>query len=315
MSPLAYQPSAVKARALCSGGPVVAARRVGAAGEQHARLPVGQVAAIGRRRGGPRRRGTAAGPACAQIDLVRVVQPGVVEQALGHAEHLLERRAEDRLDPAGELVGEPGAADLQHLAASAGPARSRRRAASQRWATAGTTAVIVTPSALDGGERAAGSGEASMTTWPPDSSVPRIPGQASGKLCEAGSATRYTVPGPTAQPRRRRGRCRSSRCGCGRSAWAARSCRRRAGIPPRAAGSGGSGPVPESALGTQPPGPAADVARRPPGCGRRAGAPARTPPPSAGGRSRAARPVRPGRGPRCARTGRPARAGGARAAP
>ena len=62
--------------------------------------------------------------------------------------------------------------------------------ASQRWATAGTTAVIVTPSRSIAAKALAGSGNAVMTTRPPDSRVPRMPGQASGKLCEAGSETR-----------------------------------------------------------------------------------------------------------------------------
>ena len=62
--------------------------------------------------------------------------------------------------------------------------------ASQRWATAGTTAVIVTPSRSMAANALAGSGDASMTTRPPDSRVPRMPGQASGKLCEAGSEPR-----------------------------------------------------------------------------------------------------------------------------
>jgi hypothetical protein len=61
---------------------------------------------------------------------------------------------------------------------------------SQRPATAGTTAVCVTPSAAMVAKARDGSGEGSITTVPPASSVPRIPGQASGKLCPAGRLTR-----------------------------------------------------------------------------------------------------------------------------
>ena len=68
--------------------------------------------------------------------------------------------------------------------------------ASQRWATAGTTAVMVTPSCSIVANTVCGCGEASMTTRPPDSRAPRMPGQASGKLCEAGRVARYTVPSP-----------------------------------------------------------------------------------------------------------------------
>ncbi len=46
---------------------------------------------------------------------------------------------------------------------------------------------------LDHGERPLWLGEGSMMTAPPASSVPRMPGQASGKLCPAGSVTRYLV--------------------------------------------------------------------------------------------------------------------------
>ena len=47
-------------------------------------------------------------------DVFGVVEAGVVEQPLGHPEDLLQRAAEHRADPAGELVGQPGSADLQH---------------------------------------------------------------------------------------------------------------------------------------------------------------------------------------------------------
>ena len=52
-------------------------------------------------------------PCVPMIDLVRVVEPRRVDQALGHAEDLLQRRAEDRPDAGGVLVGQPGATDLQ----------------------------------------------------------------------------------------------------------------------------------------------------------------------------------------------------------
>lgn len=38
----------------------------------------------------------------------------VVQQSFGHAEHLLERGAQHRANPAGQLVGEARAAHLQH---------------------------------------------------------------------------------------------------------------------------------------------------------------------------------------------------------
>ena len=96
-------------------------------------------------------------------------------------------RAEHRPDLAGELVGQPRAADLQQRAACAGRRRRvRRRARSQRLATAGTAAVAVTPSAAIVAKARSGSGDASMTTGRRTSSVPRMPGQASGKLCPAG---------------------------------------------------------------------------------------------------------------------------------
>ena len=71
-----------------------------------------------------------------------------------------------------------------------------------------------------------------MTTRPPDSSVPRMPGQASGKLCRAGSAHQVDRVRRRARTARRwRARCRRSRRGCARSAWAGRWCRRTAGTP------------------------------------------------------------------------------------
>ena len=60
-----------------------------------------------------------------------------------------------------------------------------------------------------------------------------MPGQASGKLCPAGRLTRYTVSASSPPSRRCGARCRRSRRGCGRSASAGRSSRRRAGRPRR----------------------------------------------------------------------------------
>jgi hypothetical protein len=60
----------------------------------------------------------------------------------------------------------------------------------QRWATAGTAAVAVTPSAAIVANAFSGLGEPSITTVPPESRVPRMPGQASGKLWPAGRVTR-----------------------------------------------------------------------------------------------------------------------------
>ena len=70
------------------------------------------------------------------------------------------------------------------------PAPCSRACLIHRCATAGTAAVTVTPSAAMAAKDRSGSGDGSMTTRPPDSRVPRIPGQASGKLCDAGSAVR-----------------------------------------------------------------------------------------------------------------------------
>ena len=56
--------------------------------------------------------------------------------------------------------------------------------------------MTVAPSAAMAAKARSGSGDGSMTTRPPASKVPRMPGQASGKLCDAGSAVRYTVSGP-----------------------------------------------------------------------------------------------------------------------
>src|SRR5581483_9673878 len=69
---------------------------------------------------------------------------------------------------------------------------------SQRWATAGTTALWVTPCSAISSKQERGSGERAITTVPPLARVPRIPGQPSGKLCPAGSATRYTEVEPGA---------------------------------------------------------------------------------------------------------------------
>ena len=54
--------------------------------------------------------------------LLGVVQPGVVQQPLGHAEHLLQGAAQHRPDLPGDLVGEAGAADLQHREGASWPA-------------------------------------------------------------------------------------------------------------------------------------------------------------------------------------------------
>jgi hypothetical protein len=48
-----------------------------------------------------------------ELDVVGVVPARVVQQALRHAEHLLERAAEHRFDSTGDLRGETGAADLK----------------------------------------------------------------------------------------------------------------------------------------------------------------------------------------------------------
>ena len=125
-------------------------------------------------------------------DLVGVVEPGVVEEAFGHPEHLLDLAAEGRADPAGDLGHEAGAADLEHLeAGEVEPLRSRRsRASSQRMASAGTRAVMVTCSASTTAMASSGLGDGAMTTRPPAASVPMMPGQPSGKLWAAGRATR-----------------------------------------------------------------------------------------------------------------------------
>ena len=71
--------------------------------------------------------------------------------------------------------------------------RSNRRSAlasSQRMASAGTRAVTVTPSASTAAMASSGFGDGAMTTRPPAASVPMRPGQPSGKLWAAGSATR-----------------------------------------------------------------------------------------------------------------------------
>jgi hypothetical protein len=47
-------------------------------------------------------------------DVLGIVETGVVEEPLGHAEHLLQRAPQLRPDPAGDLGREPGSADLQH---------------------------------------------------------------------------------------------------------------------------------------------------------------------------------------------------------
>ena len=125
-------------------------------------------------------------------DVVGVVEPGVVEEPFGHPEDLLHRAADGRADPAGDLGHEAGAADLEHL--EAGEVRGRlvprSKASSQRIASAGTSAVIVTRSASTTAMASSGLGDGAMTTRPPTARVPIRPGQPSGKLWAAGSATR-----------------------------------------------------------------------------------------------------------------------------
>src|SRR6185437_7540628 len=187
-------------------GPVVAARRVGAAGEQRARLArrhvlvelVDEPHLVG---GGER-------PALrGRDDGGRVVEAGVVEQALGHAEDLLQRqpstgsirRASSSASLAPPTCSTRRLASWAAAAVFAAPsvAASVAACSSQRPATAGTTAVWVTPSASITANARRGSGDGSMTTAPPASSVPRMPGQASGKLCPAGNVTRYLVVAST----------------------------------------------------------------------------------------------------------------------
>ena len=97
---------------------------------------------------------------------------------------------EHRPDTPGQLVGQPGAADLQDLQRAQGAGAALGGMSQPALGHRGTTAVIVTPSRSMAAKALAGSGDAIMTTRPPDSRVPRMPGQASGKLCEAGSETR-----------------------------------------------------------------------------------------------------------------------------
>ena len=118
MSPLAYQPSLVKARALCS-----AARKYprGVYGPRVSNAP-GVPSGTGSPLSSTTRISSAVadGPALgSENDLEGVVEAGHVEQALGHAEDLLQPRSQDRLDAGGELVGHAGAAHLQHAEAVA----------------------------------------------------------------------------------------------------------------------------------------------------------------------------------------------------
>ena len=112
MSPERYQPSVGEGAGVLLGRLVVAARGVGAAGEQRARLAVGDVlvelvdeAHLVVRAHRAALRGA--------DDVLGVVEAGVVEQPLGHPEDLLQRAAEYGPDLAGQLVGQARAADLQ----------------------------------------------------------------------------------------------------------------------------------------------------------------------------------------------------------
>jgi hypothetical protein len=97
-------------------GPVVAPDRVRAPGEELARLAVGHRLAVGpddQDLVGRRQR-----PALRlDHDAVGVVEPGVVEEPLGHPEHLLHPAADGRADAAGDLRHEAGSADLEDLEA------------------------------------------------------------------------------------------------------------------------------------------------------------------------------------------------------
>ena len=129
-------------------------------------------------------------PALAGHDqFFRIIQPRVVDQPFGHAEHLLQRAAKAVDHPACGFRDQFGPAYLQYLqtgqvmpAAGGGLCPQQRQRRHQP-----TAGHFLAGDQREGRIR---TGPGLSTTRAPAYSAPKKPGELIGKLCAAGSATR-----------------------------------------------------------------------------------------------------------------------------
>ncbi len=200
-------------RRVVLGGAVVAAQRVRAAREQLAGLTALDVVAVGiddadlvvgRQR-----------PALGRRDeLVVVLGARVVQEALGHAEHLLALAAERRPHPARVLGCELRAADLQQAQArhvAEAPLHGLDPQLRERWHERRDRH----PLALDQRERLVGAGRRWRARRCRRRRACRAPPGRRAGSCGRSVARRGTRCPPRGRRRRRsRGRCRRSRRAC-----------------------------------------------------------------------------------------------------